>query len=167
MAPTPIDRASAFRAAVILVPLLQLVGGGIARYSGAIGDNAWYQALTLPAWQPPGPVFGIAWTILYALIAVAAALVWGHVRAPGRVAALSLWTTQILLNWIWSPLFFRYHQLVASTLLIVTILAVSIVTTIAFARISRVAPWLMLPYLLWLSFAAVLNFRVWQLNPGA
>lgn len=167
MTDTPLDRGAFIRAAMILVPLLQLAGGGFARYSGAIGSNPWYQALALPAWQPPGPVFGIAWTILYALIAVAAALVWGHTRATNRTVALALWATQMVLNWIWSPLFFRSHELAASTLLIVAILLVSIAATFAFARVSRLAPWLMVPYLIWLSFAAVLNLRVLQLNPGA
>lgn len=162
----PLDRASALRAGIILVPLLQLVGGGLARYSGAIGQNPWFQALTLPAWQPPGAVFGIAWTILYVLLAVAAALIWGHRRAAGRTAALALWALQMVLNWGWSPLFFTAHQVLASTILIAVILIVSIATTFAFARISRVAPWLMLPYLVWLSFALVLNFSLWQLNPG-
>lgn len=166
MTGTAFSRGAAFRAGVILVPLLQLVGGGLARYSGAIGDNPWYSALTLPSFQPPGAAFGIAWTLLYTLIAVAAAIAWGHRPSPARTTALTLWVVQILLNWCWSPLFFSVHQIVAAGVLIVAILIVSIAATLALARVSRLAPWLMLPYLLWLSFAAVLNVAVWQLNPG-
>ena len=167
MSATPINHGAAFRAGVILVPLLQLVGGGLARYSGAIGNNAWYQALTLPTWQPPGAAFGIAWTVLYVLIALAAALVWGHVGAPRRWLALALWTLQMVLNWLWAPVFFLYHQLLPAAVLIGAILLVSILATVVFARISRTAAWLMVPYLLWLAFAAALDVSVWQLNPGA
>lgn len=163
---TPISRGSAWRAAIVLAPLTNLLGILSSTTGSALG-NSWYDALTLPAWQPPGPVFGIAWTILYTMIGVAAALVWAHKGAPGWKAALTLWVTQLLLNLCWSPLFFRFHQILPAFLLIVAILAVAILTTLRFGRISRVAAWLMLPYLVWLSFASVLNFQTWRLNPDA
>ena len=164
---TPIDRGSAFRAAIVLVPLLELLGGLAARASGSTTDNPWYRTLTLPLLQPPGYAFGIAWSILYALLGIAAALVWAHKRAPGRIAALSLFATQLLLNLCWSPLFFRFHQIWAALALIVVILLLTIWTTFRFARISRTAAWLMVPYMLWLGFAIGLNARVGQLNPTA
>lgn len=164
---TRIDRGSAFRAAIVLIPLLELLGGLAARVAGSTADNPWYRTLTLPLLQPPGFVFGIAWSILYALMGLAAALVWAHKGAPGRIAALSLFTTQLLLNLCWSPLFFRYHQIWAALALIVVILVLAIWTTFRFARISRTAAWLMVPYLVWLGFAIGLNARVGQLNPAA
>ena len=85
-----LQRASAWRAGVVLVPLLLVLGGLSARIAGSTEDNAWYQTLTLPALQPPGPVFGIAWSLLYTLIAVSAAIIWAHKRAPGRKLALVL-----------------------------------------------------------------------------
>lgn len=166
MTPTPIDRGSAWRTAIVLAPLVNLLGIVSSSVGGA-QDNAWFDALTQPAWQPPGPVFGIAWTLLYTLIGVAAALVWAHKRAPGRNGALALWTTQLLLNLCWSPLFFRFHQILPAFFLIVAILAVAILTTLRFVTISRVGAYLMIPYLLWLSFASVLNYRTFQLNPDA
>lgn len=166
MTPDRIDRGSAWRAAIVLAPLVNLLGI-LAATVGSARDNPWYDALTLPAWQPPGPLFGIAWTILYTLISVAAALVWAHRRAPGRTAALALWVAQLLLNLCWSPLFFRFHQILPAFLLILVILAVAILATVSFGRISRVAAWLMVPYLVWLAFAAALNVRTWQLNPNA
>lgn len=164
---TPIDRGSAFRAAIILIPLLELLGGLMARVSGSTETNRWFLGLTLPLYQPPGPVFGIVWSILYALIALAAALVWAHKAAPGRGLALGLFGAQLLVNLAWSPLFFRFHQILPSLALIGVIFALALATTLAFGRISRAAAWLMVPYLAWLGVAASLNFRIWQLNPGA
>ncbi len=156
-----------WRAGIVLVPLLLALGGLSARFSGSTEDNRWYQTLTLPALQPPGPVFGIAWTILYTVIAIAAAIVWGHKRAPGRGLALGLFAAGIALNLTWSPTFFRYHQITPALAIIAVMLIVAVGTTFAFARVSRVAAWLMLPYLVWLCFAGALNARVMVLNPAA
>jgi benzodiazapine receptor len=164
---TPINRGSAFRAAIILVPLFELLGGLMARVSGSTVTNEWYQSLTLPLYQPPGPVFGIVWSILYAMMAIAVALVWAHKSAPGRGLALALFTLQFLFNLAWSPLFFKYHQMLPALGLIGAIFVVALAATFAFGRISRTAAWLMVPYLMWLGVAASLNFRVWQLNPAA
>ena len=98
---TPINRGSAFRAAIILVPLFELLGGLMARVSGSTVTNEWYQSLTLPLYQPPGPVFGIVWSILYAMTAVAVALVWAHKSAPGRWLALALFALQFAFNLAW------------------------------------------------------------------
>lgn len=160
-------RGSVFRAAVVLIPLLEFLGGLMARISGTTEANPWYNRLQLPLLQPPGYVFGIAWSILYALLGLAAAIVWAHKRAPGRNAALAWFGVQLILNLAWSPLYFSFHQILPAFGLILVMLAISIVTTFQFARISRVAAWLMLPYLVWLSFASALNFRIWQLNPDA
>ena len=167
MTTTPIDRGAAWRAAIVLVPLFQLLGGLAARVSGTTEANPWFQTLTQPQLQPPGFVFGIAWAILYTMMAVSAALVWAHKGAPGRGGALALFTLQWLLNLAWSPLYFRLHQILPAFALILIILAVTIATAFAFGRISRVAAWLLVPYMVWLGFAAGLNFRTWQLNPGA
>lgn len=161
------SRGSVFRAAVVLIPLLEFLGGLMARVSGTTEANPWYNRLTLPLLQPPGYVFGIAWSILYALIGLAAAIIWAHRRAPGRNAALGWFGAQLVLNLAWSPLYFMFHQILPAFGLILVILAVSIVTTFRFGKISRTAAWLMLPYLVWLAFASALNIRIWQLNPDA
>ena len=161
--PAKAARGPAFRAIIILVPLLELLGGASARVGSAL-NNPWYSALVLPALQPPGPVFGIAWGILYALIAAAAGLVWAT-RAPGRTIALLLFAAQMALNLAWAPLFFREHQILWSLVLLGCIWLASVVTTFAFARVNRLAAWLMLPYLVWLSFAAGLNWQILQDNP--
>jgi tryptophan-rich sensory protein len=162
-----LQRASAWRAGVVLVPLLLVLGGLSARYAGSTEDNAWYQTLTLPALQPPGPVFGIAWSVLYSLIAASAAVVWGHKRAPGRTLALVLFGIGVLVNLAWSPTFFRFHLITPALAIIAVMLIVALATTFAFGRVSRLAAWLMVPYLVWLCFAGALNASVMMLNPSA
>jgi translocator protein len=163
----PQSRGSTWRAGVVLVPLLLLLGGLSARWSGSTDDNAWFQTLALPDLQPPGPVFGIAWTILYTLIAISAAIIWGHKTAPGRTLALVLFAIGVAVNLTWSPTFFRFHLILPALVIIGVMLVVALATTFAFARVSRFAAWLMVPYLVWLCFAAALNARVLVLNPAA
>jgi tryptophan-rich sensory protein len=156
-----------WRAGIVLVPLLLLLGGISARVSGSTEENGWYQTLVLPALQPPGPVFGIAWSILYTTIAIAAAIVWGHKRAPGRGLALGLFSLGFVINLAWSPVFFRMHLILPALGIIAIMLVLAIATAFAFARVSRVAAWLMLPYLVWLGFAMAPNASIWRLNPAA
>jgi tryptophan-rich sensory protein len=154
-------------AALVLVPLLLGVGGLIAGASGSTEDNLWYQSLTLPALQPPGPVFGIAWSILYTMLALSAALVLG--TEPGQLRRQALWLFAIgmVINWTWSPVFFLGHQIVPALAIILVMLVVALLTLMAFARVSRLAAGLILPYIAWLMFAAGLNAAIWQLNPVA
>jgi tryptophan-rich sensory protein len=156
-----------WRAGIVFVPLLLLLGGLSARVSGSTDDNPWYQSLVLPALQPPGPVFGIAWSILYTTIGIAVAIVWGHKRSPGRGLALGLFALGFAVNLTWSPVFFRLHLILPALVIIAVMLVVAVATTFAFARVSRVAAWLMLPYLVWLGFAMALNASIWMLNPTA
>ncbi|PZN92980.1 MAG: tryptophan-rich sensory protein [Alphaproteobacteria bacterium] len=166
MTATP-NRGSQWRAGIVLVPLLLVLGGLSARYSGSTEDNGWYQTLSLPELQPPGPVFGIAWSILYTVIAIAAAIVWGRKRAPGRTLALVLFAIGVAINLTWSPTFFRFRLITPALGIIAVMLIVAIATTFAFARVSRVAAWLMVPYLVWLCFAGTLNARIMVINPAA
>ena len=154
-----------WRAGIVLVPLFLLLGGLSARVSGSTEDNGWFQSLALPVLQPPGPLFGIAWSILYSMIAVATAIVWGHKQTPGRRLALGLFALGFVLNLAWSPVFFRLHLILPAVAIIAVMLIVAVATTFAFARVSRVAAWLMLPYLVWLGFALSLNASIWRLNP--
>ena len=165
-APSP-SRASMWRAGIVLVPLLLVLGGLSARISGSTEDNGWYQTLVLPSLQPPGPVFGIAWSILYTVIAISAAIIWGHKHAPGRTLGLALFALGVLINLTWSPTFFRFHLITPAMAIIAVMLIVAVATTFAFGRVSRVAAWLMLPYLVWLCFAGALNARIIMLNPAA
>jgi tryptophan-rich sensory protein len=151
-------------AAILLVNLLGLASAAL---SGEQAQSEWYRSLALPALQPPGPVFGIAWTILYTLLGLALARLWLAPAGPARRRALALFALQLALNLAWSPLFFAGQQIFGALLLIGLILAAAIAATLAAGRADRWAPWLMLPYLLWLGFAFALNWRIWALNgPG-
>jgi tryptophan-rich sensory protein len=126
----------------------------------------WYKTLQRPAIAPPNWVFGPVWTLLYALMAVAAWRVSQTVPSPARNLALALFLVQLALNFGWSLVFFRWH-LIGGALAEIAALWVFIgATTLAFARIDMPAAWMMAPYWAWVSFAAVLNAEFWRLNRG-
>ena len=155
------------RAAIVAVPAILLMGGLVARIAGSTDTNPWYQSLTLPVFQPPGPLFGIAWAILYTLIGVAFAMVWGTKKVPGKRLAIALFTVGFAINLTWSPVFFRLHMISAALAIIAVMLLVAITTTWSFWRVNRLAGWLMLPYCAWLCFAGALNIAIMMLNPMA
>ena len=149
---------------IAVVLTLGLMSGWVA---GPVESNAWYATLRRPALQPPGFVFGIAWTILYVLIGAAIGRIVNAPRHAQKPRAIAWFVVQLALNLFWSTLFFRLHMVAAAFHLIVAILLAALWTTLLFHRIDRTAARLMVPYLAWLCFAAGLAWRVWQLNPGA
>lgn len=166
--PHPWFAAGSFaRAALVAVPAILFAGGIAARVSGSTETNPWYQSLILPVFQPPGPLFGIAWAILYTLIGFAFAVVWGTRDAPGKLLAIGLFVLGFAINLTWSPLFFRFHMISGALAVLGVMLVVALLTTWAFYRVNRLAAWLMLPYVAWLCFAGVLNTRILMLNPMA
>lgn len=160
-------RMAFLRWAVVTVPLVLLLGFASGRSVPAGSDNLWYVALTKPPLTPPGWVFPVAWTTLYILMGLALAMILHARGAKGRGVAIGLFVAQFALNLSWTPLFFGAHRVALALIVLLAILALAIATTVAFARIRRGAAWLMLPYLVWLSFAGVLNWRIGQLNPDA
>ncbi len=125
----------------------------------------WYASLRRPSWNPPGWVFGPVWTALYAMMALAAWLVWKRGGFIQQRTALRLFLLQLALNAAWTPLFFGLHwPSVAFAEIVLLWLAIA-ATLAAFRRASRPAAWLLVPYLAWVSFAAFLNFTLWRLNP--
>ena len=159
-------RRSLVRAVLVIAPLVLLLGTLSGRLAGSSADDPWLAALVKPDLYPPGVVFGIVWTILYLMIGVAAAIIWNARRARGRALALGLFAVQLVANLAWSPLFFRFHRIEPAFWLIVVILALALLTTLSFAAVRRLAAALMVPYLAWLGFAAVLNWRIHELNPN-
>ncbi|MGW6575399.1 TspO/MBR family protein [Streptomyces sp. NPDC054945] len=124
-----------------------------------------YKALARPAWAPPAWLFGPVWIVLYAMIGIAAWMVWRH-PDRGRVrTALVWWSLQLALNLVWTPLFFAARQYGFALLDILLLLAVLITTVVRFRRLSLPAALLLLPYLLWVAFASALNASIWHLNP--
>ncbi|SFS12069.1 TspO and MBR related proteins [Sphingomonas jatrophae] len=151
----------------MLVPLVVLLGAASGRLSGSGTDNAWFAALTKPSIMPPGAAFGIVWTILYLLMGVALAMVVHARGARGRGLAIALFVVQFAVNLAWSPLFFAAHQVSLAFWWILLLIPLAAATAWAFFRVRRVAGLLLLPYIAWLLFAAVLNHRYDVLNPDA
>ncbi len=132
--------------------------GAIASVDAA----SFYAQLSQPSWAPPAWVFGPVWSMLYALMGVAAWLVW---RSPGpRGTALGLFGAQLAANALWSWLFFAWHLGALAAVEVLILLVLIVATMAAFRRISRLAALLLVPYLLWVSFASALNAAVWWLN---
>ena len=157
---------STLRAAIVTVPVILGIGFLMGRLSNSGYGNGWFDVLAKPAAMPPGWAFGVAWSLLYVLIGIAVAMIWAAAPSRARSAGLALFAVQLLLNFSWSPLFFGLHQIVPALVILVAILALSVATTAAFARVRPAAAWLMAPYLAWLAFATYLNFEIWRLNPG-
>lgn len=125
----------------------------------------WYAALNKPAWNPPGWIFGPVWTALYAMMAVAAWLVWQRGGFAVQRRPLGLFLAQLALNALWTPLFFGLRQPGVAFAEIILLWLAILATLLAFRPVSRAAAWLLVPYLTWVSFAAVLNGTLWRLNP--
>lgn len=125
----------------------------------------WYQGLTKPVFTPPNWLFGPAWITLYVLMGIALFLVWRQgLGWAGVKTALALFMIQLALNALWSWLFFGWHQLGLAFAGIVLLWIFILLTMIKFFSISRPAGWLLVPYLLWVTFASALNFSIWRLN---
>ena len=142
------------------------VTSGIAAIGAAASLDAgsFYAGLTRPGWAPPAWLFGPGWTALYALMAVAAWLVWLTLGA-GRAIALAAFGVQLVLNALWSWLFFAWYEGALAFIDIVVLWIAIVVNLVLFWRLRPLAGVLLLPYLTWVSFAAALNFSIWQRNP--
>ena len=137
---------------------------GAAYIGSRFPVDRWYAALSKPAWNPPNWLFGPVWGILYLLMALAAWLVWRKGTFAGAALPLGLFVLQLVLNAAWSWIFFGRHKL-AQALVEILILWVAILATIlGFWRLNPTSGLLMVPYLLWVTFASALNFAIWRLN---
>jgi tryptophan-rich sensory protein len=156
-------------------PWLALLGFVLASFAAAaIGGTAtaenvrtWYPTLNKPAWTPPGWVFGPAWTLLYALMSVAAWRIWLIREAPGARRALTLHFVQLALNALWSVLFFGLKQPGLALVEIVVLWVLLLAIWRAFWRLDAAAGVLWTPYVAWVGFATALNGSIWWLNRQA
>lgn len=143
---------------------LTLIAGALGSTATASSVGTWYQELAQPSWNPPRWIFGPVWTTLYLMMAVAAWRVWRHTEHPLRRRALALFFAQLVLNTLWSFLFFGLRSPGLALAEIFVLLAAIGATGFHFWRIDRPAGVLWLPYVLWVSFATVLNGTIWWLN---
>ena len=144
----------------------------VSELAGVVGSvfttpsiEGWYASLTFPSIAPPNWVFGPVWTTLFALMGIAAFLVWkrGLERKDVKVA-LGIFIVQLVLNTLWSIIFFGYHSPGGALIEIIILWLAILATIISFYRISKPSAYLLLPYILWVSFAAYLNYLIWMLN---
>jgi translocator protein len=142
----------------IVLPLL--LGGGIG---SLFQPGAWYDGLNKPEWNPPSWVFGPVWTALYVMMGVAAWLVWDRYRDEAK-GALTLFVVQLVFNAGWSAIFFGLQSPGLAFLEILVLWLLIAATIVVFWRHRPLAGALLLPYIGWVSFAAVLNFTIWRLN---
>ncbi len=131
----------------------------------SIQAQSFYAELTQPGWAPPGSVFGPVWTTLFALMGIAAWLVWREGGFRKNKTALTLYLVQLVVNALWSWLFFAWHLGAYALIDLVVLWLLIIATLVAFWRVKTLAGILLVPYVLWVSFAGFLNYAVWQLNP--
>ncbi|HIE0524047.1 TPA: TspO/MBR family protein [Stenotrophomonas maltophilia] len=153
--------------------VMGLLGWGVVTFAAA-AVGAWasasaasfYATLALPAWAPPASVFGPVWSLLYAMMAIAAWLVWRERGWRNAQPALVLYLVQLAVNALWSWLFFGWKLGALAFVDILVLITLVCATIVAFARLHRGAAAMLLPYLAWISFASALNFAVWRANPG-
>ena len=126
----------------------------------------WYAALQKPVFTPPNWLFAPAWITLYLLMGIAAFLIWRVGLENRRVrTALIIFLVQLVLNSLWSVAFFGMQSPLYGFIVIIILWLAILLTILLFARISAVAAWLLVPYILWVSFASALNISIWVLNP--
>jgi len=135
---------------------------GAAGY--AFKPDAWYRGLIKPDWNPPDWVFGPAWLTLYTIIGIAVYRVARRSEHPAAPAALTWFFVQLVLNALWSPLFFGLHRADLALICIVAMWIAIVGTMRAFARVTPASAALLVPYLAWVSFATALNAAIWHLN---
>ena len=125
----------------------------------------WYESLNRPNWTPPNWVFGPVWSLLYLCMALAAWLVWRRLGFQGAWVPLSLFGLQLVLNVAWSVIFFGLRSPGWAFMEILSLAAAILATLVAFWVVTVWAGLLMVPYLMWVAFAAALNFAIWRMNP--
>lgn len=135
--------------------------GGLATDPGFPG---WYAQLAKPKWTPPDWVFGPVWTVLYLCMAVAVWLVWRQDGISAAKVPLSLFAVQLLLNSLWSLVFFGFQRPGMAAVEIVLLWAAILATIVAFWDRSAWASLLLVPYLAWVTFAVLLNWAIWRMN---
>lgn len=147
---------------LISIAVPQVVAATAAYFTVA-GIGSWYQTIQRPTWNPPNWLFGPVWTMLYLLMGIALYLVW-KTNVSNKRSAILLWCLQLAANFLWSILFFGQHQIGGALIDLAVLWLLILLTIFAFARINKVAAWLLVPYISWVTFAGILNYTIWLLN---
>ena len=150
---------------IVIAVLVCLFIGFLSSFATQSSVNTWYTTLNKPSFNPPNAIFAPVWTVLYILMGVAAGIVWSkgfhHIWVK---TALYHFGFQLLFNALWSIVFFGFKNPFWALIVILALLTLIILTIRWFRVVSKLAALLLIPYLLWVAFAMVLNFSIWQLN---
>lgn len=151
---------------VAIVVIICLAVGYLSGMVTRASITTWYPTLVKPSFNPPNWIFAPVWTSLYVMMGVAAGLIWNQITTQKAAVtkALQFFTIQLVLNALWSYLFFGLHNLMLATIEVVLLWLMIFETYSQFAKINKTASYLMLPYLAWVSFASVLTASIWWLN---
>jgi tryptophan-rich sensory protein len=133
--------------------------------AASVSAGSFYAELTRPAWAPPAWLFGPVWTVLYAMMGVAAWLVWLRSGLSGAKLAFALFVIQLVANALWSWLFFQWRLGALAFVEVLILWSLILATIVAFWRVRKSAAVLLIPYLGWVTFASILTFAMWRLNP--
>jgi tryptophan-rich sensory protein len=154
-------RAGGIIVAIVACELAGIIGSVFTTPS----IPGWYAGIAKPSFNPPNWIFGPVWTLLYALMGLAAYLVYEKgFKRPEVKKALAVFAAQLLLNALWSIVFFGAHMILGAAVVIVLLWAMILATILLFTKISKTAAYLLVPYILWVTFAAVLNVSFYVLN---
>lgn len=150
---------------IIIAVVVCLAVGGLSGFATTDAIEGWYATINKPSFNPPNWIFGPVWTTLYIMMGIAAGLIWkaGWDRAEVKLA-LTIFGVQLLLNGLWSIIFFSWQSPLWALVEILVLLAFIVLTIVRFKPINATAAYLLVPYLLWVSFATVLNASIWWLN---
>lgn len=152
-------------AKLTLCILTMLLLGGLGAFFTSSSINDWYRTLARPPGTPPSWVFAPVWSTLYAMIGISAAVIWHHhPQRIGKTLPTFLFVIQLLLNLAWSPVFFGMHEIKLALLIILFLWIFILLTIMEFSRFSKPAAALLIPYLLWVSYATYLNIGYSFLN---
>ena len=147
-----------------LCAIVCVILGSLSGILSGSGNTEWYQNLNMPSFQPPSWIFGPMWTLLYILMGIAAARVWHKSDRGLQSSAIRLFVIQLILNLAWSPIFFGMKEPLIALVVIVVMWLLILLTIISFSKVDKLASYLLVPYISWVSFATILNASVVYLN---
>lgn len=149
----------------LLVSLLFTVGVGSLGGVFTVAEiPTWYASLNKPSFNPPNAIFAPMWTTIYILMGISFYLIWKLPASQEKTKGIILFFIQFTLNFFWSFIFFNQHQIDAAMIEILIMWLFILLTIIQFRKMSKLAAWLLVPYILWVSFASLLNLNIWMLN---
>jgi tryptophan-rich sensory protein len=155
---------SSFWKLVICIVICEATGIVSSLFASA-ANNTWFNSLAKPEWNPPSYLFAPVWTSLYLLMGISLWIIWkNEASETTKQKAYYLFAFQLFLNFWWSIIFFKFHSPLVALIDIILMLIIILLTIIHFSKFSKLAAWLLVPYISWVSFATLLNYSIWYLN---